>query len=159
MALNTSGITSAIASLSVVRYGSTVATINIKNVTALDPHVEARDCPILFPAPGDWKGGASGSPAEETTFGTPSTRMWIVHQTFKYIFIQAQAGTERDINDYYNAASYNVDALWTALTALDVSGVDVENINTTPIGVLEDPTGTNHVGCIFQIALKERINA
>jgi len=159
MALATATITAAIAGMTVYKYGSTTTKISIKDINALDPHVEARDCPILFPAPGEWKGGAEGAPDEETTFGTASTRMWTVHQVFKYLFVQAQAGSERDINDYYLPASANADSIWSALLALDISGVDVEGVNMSPVGVVTDPTGTQHIGCFFDVTFRERINA
>lgn len=159
MALATLTITAAIAGMTIYQYGSTTSTINVRDIDELDPHVEVRDCPILFPAPGEWKGGASGSPAEETTFGTYNTRMWQAHQSLKYIFIQTQAGAGRDINDYYLAASGNADNIWTALTELNVDGVDVESVNMTPIGVVTDPVGDSHIGCFFDLALRERINA
>jgi hypothetical protein len=158
MSLNTSAITAAIASISVTAYGSTDA-ITIRDVDTIDPHVEQRDCPIMFPAPGEWKGGANGSPDEETTFGTFSTRMWVVHQVFKYVFIQSPVGAGRDINDYYKAASTNADGLWEALTQVNVAAIDVESVNMTPIGIISDPVGGKFVGCFFNIAFRERINA
>ena len=158
MALDTAATTAGIAALAVPQYGNASVDITILDIDELDPHIEQRDLPVFFPAPGEWKGGAAGSPSTETTFGTPSTRFWLVHQTFKYVFIQAIVGEGRDINDYYLPASKNADALWTALAALNVSGVDVENINISPIGIVNDPVGTEFVGTIFEIAVKEKIN-
>jgi hypothetical protein len=157
MALDTATITAAIAAMQVTAVG-TSAYITITDINTIDPHIEARDCPIMIPAPGEWKGGASGSPDNETTFGAPGARMWQVHQNFKYIFVQALVGAGRDINDHYLAASQNADALWTAFTALNISGVDVKSVNIQPIGTIQDPMGEKMIGCFFDIAFLERIN-
>ena len=151
MALNTAGITAAVAAMS-------VSGVTITDINTMDVHIEQRDCPVMIPAPGEWKGGSSGSPDNETTFGAPGTRYWMVHQTFRYVFVQAVVGAGRDINDWYLKASQNADAIWTAITALDISGVDVQGINMGHIGTIQDPSGNKLIGCFFDITFRERIN-
>jgi hypothetical protein len=157
MALNTALITATVAALAVPAVGSTknIAFTDISNV---DLHINQRDCPIVIPAPGEWKGGSSGSPDTETTFGAPGARMWLVHQNFKFIFVQAMVGAGRDVNDHYLKASQNADAIWTALTALNIAGVDVQAVNIQPIGVISDPMGEKMIGCFFDVTFRERIN-
>jgi hypothetical protein len=159
MALDTAAITAGIAAIQVLKYGGSAGEyITMKDVSALDPHVEQRELPLAMPMPGEWKGGAQGAPVEETTFGTASTRFWMVHQTLKYIFFQSTVGAERDINDFYLAASKNADLLWEALVELDVSGVDVEAVNITPIGVITDPMGDEFIGCFIEVTVREFVN-
>ena len=160
MALNTAAITAAMAAMSVTGTSTTGTNgvIAIKDINTMDLHVHNRDCPIMIPAPGEWKGGSSGSPDSETTFGAPGTRFWLVHQTFRYIFFQAEAGAGRDANDHYLAASQNADLLWTAITVLNISNTDVQAVNIGHIGTIQDPMGGKLIGCFFEITFRERIN-
>ena len=152
MALNSAGITAAVAALS-------VSGVSIKDTSAIPDKVLHRDCPILFPVPGDWVGGAGGSPDDETTFGTPGTRYWQVHRTFKYIYLHSAVGTGRGLADEYNAIVTKAELIWEAITALDVAGVDVENITHSAVGVLSDGAGNQFNGCMFEITVREKVNA
>ena len=118
----TSTITAGIAALQVLKYGSLTEYITIDDISATELHIESRDCPILFPVPGEWKGGAEGSPDTETTFGTASGRMWWKHQKFVYALAEDVVGAGRDINDQYLSASENADAIWTARACFSQAG-------------------------------------
>jgi hypothetical protein len=152
MALNAAGITSAIAALS-------ISGVTVKDVSGMPDKVLQRDCPIMFPAPGDWIGAGSGSSDEETTFGTPSTRYWQTHRTFKYLFLHSAVGTGRGLADEYDAAVTKLEAIWQAVIGLDVAGVDVEGFSHTAIGVLSDPSGSQFNGAFVEIQLREKVNA
>jgi hypothetical protein len=151
MALNSAGITAAIAALN-------ISGVTIKDVTAIPQQVTNRDCPILFPFPNDWISGGKAA-ADETTFGTPSTRLWHVHRTFTYLYLHSAVGAGRELSDYYSGAVTKLENITSAITTLDVSGVDVETIAHTGIGVLQDAAGNKFTGCQFDITLQERINA
>lgn len=152
MALNAAAITAAIADLE-------INGVTIKDITDIPLTVTIKQCPILMPLLDNWIGGATGSPDDETTFGTPSERMWVTHRNFRYIYLHKMLASGRAIDGKYADAIENIELLWTALTALDISGVDVENITHDAVGVLEDKAGNKFVGCFFEIDFKERINA
>lgn len=151
MALSATTITAAIAALS-------ISGVTVKDISGIPDQVLDRDCPIFFPSPGNWLGTASGFPEDDTTFGTPSTRYWQAHRTYNYVFLAAIVGSNRSISEQYNAATAYMDSIPTALVALDVATVDVENITHQPLGVVTDPSGAKFIGTTFAITLRERIN-
>lgn len=152
MALASGTIATAIATLS-------VSGVTFKDVTAIPQEVKARDCPIIFPQPAGWMGGGQGAPETTTTFGTPSTRYWQVTRSYNYVYLYGLAGDARGLKDQYSAAAGYVDDIIEAVTALNVSGVDVTGISHTEVGIVSDPAGTQFVGCLFTFSLRERINA
>jgi hypothetical protein len=151
MALSATTITAAIAAL-------TITGVTIKDISGIPDQVLDRDCPILFPMPGTWLGAGSGLPDEETTFGTPSTRYWVAHRVYKYVFLHSIVGAGRGVSEQYNAATAYMDSIPTALVQLDVATVDVEGITFQPLGVVQGPDGTKFIGSVFDIAMRERIN-
>ena len=152
MALNSAGISAGIAALS-------VSGVTIKDVTAIPENVFDRDCPIFFPMPGNWLDGGDAAGDEETTFGTPSTRLWHFHRTLRYVFLHSAVGTGRGNKDNYADAVSKLESITSTITTLDVSGVDVEKITHTPLGILNNPAGKKFLGCEVMITLQERINA
>lgn len=150
MSLNASAIADAIAGLS-------VTGVTIKAADDLPLSVKTTDCPIFMPVPNGWVGATTGSPDEETTFGTPSTRDWITHRIFHYVYLHRML-VSKTIDTKYADAVTNTEALWSALAALDVANVDVENITHTDIDTLQDKAGNSFVGCFFDVTIRERIN-
>lgn len=150
MSLNASSIADAIAEL-------TVNGITIMDAANIPLSVKTTDCPVFMPVPNGWVGATTGSPEEETTFGTPSTREWITHRIFHYIYLHKMLASKA-IDTKYSDAVENTEAIWTALTALDVANVDVENITHTDIDTLKDKAGNSFVGCFFDVTIRERIN-
>lgn len=151
MALDAASIATAISNLS-------VASVSIRDATDIPQSVRTTDCPIFMPMPDGWVGATTGSPDDETTFGTPTTREWITHRVFHYIYLHKMLPSGRGIGIKYSDAVAKTEAIWTALTALDVSGVDVENISHSEINSLQDKANNRFVGCFFDITIRERIN-
>lgn len=152
MAINAAAITSAIAALS-------ISGVTIKDVSGIPDSVVTRDCPLFFPMPGNWLNGGNASDEERSTFGTASTRYWQIERSLNYVFLHSQIGTGRGNADNYSDAVSKIEALVTAITQLDVEGVDVMGVTHTPIGVMNSPTQSRFTGCEFTIELRERINA
>lgn len=153
MALSATTVSAAIAALSVTGMKS------IRDVTNIPEEVDTRACPVLFPDPENWLDAGQGTVDEETTFGTPTTRFWQVHRGYNYIFLYKEAGDGRGIKSHYSGGSTLLDALVTAITELDVSGVDVESVSHTRFGLITDPAGKNFFGSFVTVRCLERINA
>lgn len=150
MALNSAGIHAAIAALS-------VSGVTIKDLSGIPMAIAERDCPIFFPIK---KTGGTAEPSTgSTTFGTPTTRMWTFNREFEYIYLHTPVGTGRGIAEHYTAMSAKEDLILTALTTLDVSGVDVMNIRTTEYGEEVGPASTAYYGYKVIITLREKVNA
>jgi len=150
MALNSAGIHTAIAALS-------VSGVTIKDLSGIPTQVTSRECPIFYPT--RKTGGTSEPSTGAATFGTPTTRMWLFNRTFEYIYLHAAVGEGRGITEHYTAMSAKEDALLTAIIALDVSGVDVKLVETTEYGIEVDPAGNQFYGCKVNITLREKVNA
>ena len=152
MSLGAGGIATAIA-------GLTISGMTVKDVTATPQQVQPRDCPILFPMPNGWIKGGSAEPADgPATFGTPSTRFWMFNRTFDYVYLHAPVGAGRGLLDQNPGMGSSADAIMTALTTLDVTGVDVKNVSIGQFGTITDPTGTQFYGFIVSIVLREKVN-
>jgi hypothetical protein len=152
MALNSAAISAAIAATS-------ISGVTVKDVTGIPQDVFDRDCPILFPQPGSWLDGGSATTNKENTFGTASTRMWIFHRSFKYVFLHSAIGAGRGNLDNYADAVTKLEAIVSALIALDISDADVEDVTHTPIGVMTGPSSNKFTGCEVTISIREKVNA
>ena len=152
MGLNARTIASAIA-------GMTVTGVTIKDVTGIPEQVQPRDCPILFPDPIAWMAGGNGEPSDgPATFGTPTNRMWVFDRVYRYVYLHASAGAGRGLPDQYPTLSDANDAIATALTALDITGVDIKTIAPDHVGILADPAGNNFYGFQLALTFRERVN-
>jgi hypothetical protein len=154
MALNTSGIATGIASLS-------VSGVTFKNITTIPRSVRASDCPIFFPDPADWFTGTNSSPE---TFGIADA-MWTADRRFKYIYLHGISTAANTIATYYNAMIAKTDLIWEALAEMNVAGVDVRSIAISQFGELQAPAAGNSqirnvfFGCFFEIGISEKVNA
>jgi hypothetical protein len=150
MALNSAGIHTAIAAL-------TVSGVTIKDLSGMPSKVTSRECPIFYPV---GKGGGTSEPSTgSATFGSPTGRMWLFNRRFEYVYLHAAVGEGRGITEHYSAMSAKEDAILTALLALDVSGVDVMNIETTEYGIGLDPSDNQFYSFKVVLTLREKVNA
>lgn len=153
MTLAATTVSAAIANLSITGMKS------IRDVTDIPDEVDSRACPVMFPDPNAWLDASEGAPEEETTFGTPSTRYWVVHRGYNYIWAYREAGEGRGLKSHYSAGSTMLDAIMTAIVALDVANVDVQGVSHTRFGVITDPSGKSFYGAFITVRVRERINA
>lgn len=150
MALNSAGIHTAIAALS-------VSQVNIKDLSGIPNAVAERDCPIFIPTK---KIGGTAEPSTgPKTFGTTSTRLWLFNREFEYVYLHTPVGVGRTVAEHYVAMSAKEDLLLTALLTLDVAGVDVMNVRTTEYGVEVGPNSAEFYGFKVIITLREKVNA
>lgn len=153
MALNSTGIASAVAALS-------VTGVTIKDIDEIPDAVDIRNLPIMYPSPSEWMRGASAEPSTgSTTFGTPSARMWTFNRIFRYVYLHAPAGTGRGIAEHYSAMTAKVDAILEAFTLLDISDIDVMTIEIGTYGKIGDPAESqSFYGCLIDLQMRERVN-
>lgn len=154
MSLSVSTIATGIAALS-------VSGVTILDLTAIPDQVQGiRDCPIMYPHPDGFITGGNGDPSSgPATFGTPTTRFWMFLRGFQYVYLHAAVGSQRGISDHYDGMSTNLDAIMQAITALDLTQIDVENIAVGQFGVLQDTSGNSFFGFTLTITLREKVNA
>jgi hypothetical protein len=153
MTLSSATIATAIAALS-------ITGVTIKDADEIPETVNARDCPLLFPSPDAWLGGANMEPSDgPTTFGTATTRYWIINRSYRYVYLHEVVGATRGLKDVIGAMATKADAIIEALCEMDVTDVDVQSVNTGEFGVLEDPAGKAYFGFTVTITMRERINA
>lgn len=137
----------------------TVTGVTIKDADEIPEKVNARDCPVLFPDPNNWLGGANMEPGDgPSSFGTADMRYWLINRQYRYIYLHEAVGATRGLKDVISAMAEKVDLLIEAMCELDVSGVDVQTVTTSDFGVLEDPAGNGFFGCSVTVTLRERIN-
>ena len=155
MALNSAGIASGIASL-------TISGVTVKGLSNIPDTISVSDCPIMFPDPDNWMQGGIGSENGEgqSTFGAAADLpMWEFLRAFGYLYLHAATGQEIGLSAYMAAISANIDAISAALTTLNVSGVDVQMIDVTGLGTYTDQAGNAFYGCRISVACHERVNA
>ncbi len=157
MALNSLAIATGIAALGPI---TASGTIDILDITAEPNQVQPRDCPLMFPMPNGYLGGSNSEPSDgPETFGTPTTRSWVFDRSYKYVYLHAPVGAGRGLLDQNPGMCQNADAISTALTQLDLAGIDVKNVGIGQFGVLQDPAGNKFYGYLVTVLLRERINA
>jgi hypothetical protein len=152
MALSATAIATAIA-------GLTITGVTVKDLGAVPDTGDIRSCPVLFPNPNNWIAGGIGSSEESEGPATFGPGMWVFQRAFSYLYLHALVGQGRGLSDHMSAMSTNLDAILTAFTTLDVSGVDVMEIDCGEFAVVTDPAGKQFYGFTIAVAMKERINA
>lgn len=150
MSLSISSITAAIANLS-------VAGVTIRDIDAIPDQVQPRDVPMMYPHPDGFMQGGTGGGEGLSTFGTPTSRMWLFNRTLRYVYLHASAGSERGIAIHYAGMADNIDAVLEAIVTLDVAQVDVRNISVTSFGMMQDASGSNFYGCMIDITFREKV--
>ena len=149
MALSSATISAAIAAL-------TISGVTVKDLSAIPVKITARECPILFPSPSNWKNSAAQGPS---SFGTNTGRYWEFLRTYRYVYLHAPAGAGRSMSEQYVGLSAAEDAILTAFSTLDVAGVDVRAMNVEEYGTFTDPSDTtSFYGFIVTITMWETIN-
>lgn len=152
MTLSTKSIADGIASL-------TIADISIKSIDEIPEQIQPRDLPILYPHPDAFVNGGAGTGSEGmATFGGPSERFWIFQRSYKYIYLHDIVGASRGLRDLYPAMAQNCDSILEAITALDISGVDVMSIGLSAFGVLEDASKSKYFGFTLDLNMREKVN-
>jgi hypothetical protein len=151
MALNSVAIANGIAAL-------TVTGVTIKSLSNIPDIITVGECPILMPDENNWMSGAVGGPDGDgpSTFGPG---MWEFQRDFGYIYLHSATGQKRSMSDHLAAISANIDAIQTALTTLNVAGVDVIQITCGEFGPYTDPSKQNFYGLKIVVTVEERINA
>jgi hypothetical protein len=151
MSLSISAITAGIAALS-------VSGVTIKDMSGIPEQVQGRDCPMFYPHPDSFIQGGAGSGEGLETFGTPTTRMWLFNRAFRYVYLHAPVGSERGLYVHYSAMCAKADAIAEAITALNVTQVDVMAITYSAFGVLQDSAGSSFYGFTLDIVVREKVN-
>ena len=150
MALNAAGIATAIAALP-------ISGVTVLDISAVPETGDLRQVPVLFPNPSNWIAGGIGGLGEgPATFGPG---MWLFQRAFSYLYLHAPVGSGRALSDHMRGMSVNLDAILTALTTLDVAGVDVLEIDNSDFNVITDPAGAQWYGFQVTVAMEEKINA
>lgn len=152
MALNSTGIATAIAALS-------ISGVTVLDLPAVPDTADMRKCPQMFPNPSGWIVGGIGSNEDGEGPATFGPGMWVMQRAFNYVYLHAPVGQGRGMLDHMSAMSTNLDAIMTALTTMAIANVDVMEIDCGDFVVITDPAGARFYGYTVTVALKERINA
>lgn len=152
MALNATGIAAGIAAL-------TITGITVKDIDTISDRINPRDCPLLMPNPNSWISGGIGTSEAAQGPATFGPGMWVFERAFSYLYLHAQIGSGRGLNDHMSGMSDNLDAILTAMVGLNIAGVDVMQLENSDFNVVTDPTGQQFYGFGVVITLKERVNA
>lgn len=154
MALSASTIATAISNLSITGMKS------IRDLSNIPDELESRSLPCLFPDPSNWLESGDAASENETTFASvAASRYWVVHRGYNYVWLYKEAGDGRGLKSAYSGGSTMLDAIVTALLALNVANVDVENVTHGNLGLVTDPTGKAFIGAFINVRCRERINA
>jgi len=149
MALASTTIATAIKNLS-------ITGVTVLDITEMQDQVDLRLGPVLMPGPSWIAGGLGGEdPEGSATFGPG---MWIFQRVFSYRYFHAPVGSGRGLYDYYSAMSTNLDAIVTAFVGLNVTGVDVMELDNSEFMVVNDPSEKQFYGFDFAVSLKEKVN-
>lgn len=149
MPLNSGAIATGIAALS-------VSGVTIKSLSNVPDIITVGECPIMIPDVDNWITGGLGEGEASDTFGPG---MWTFDRAFGYLYFHAATGQKVGLSAYLSAISTNLDAIMTALTTLNVTGVDVMQVECSGLGSYTDQAGNSFYGCRISVTLKEKVNA
>jgi hypothetical protein len=151
MSLDGAAIATGIAAL-------TITGVTVYDITNTPASYASVDCPCLFPNPNSWRKSSNNGPA---TFGAPAAREWLFDRQYSYIYLHAPVGSGLKATNQNKGLSDKEDAIITALTDLDLSGVDVIGFAVGEYGTITDnaPTPHDFYGFILTVTMRERINA
>jgi hypothetical protein len=135
----------------------TITGVTCKSLANIPPTVAERDCPIIFPDPENWAGDMSLGIGLET-FGV-STGYWECTRTLNYLFLYQKVGADRTAFKPLVAMSDKRDAMVEQFCEINISGVDVLGVTSTPLTVLVGPDGTSFHGFRIGVVVRERMNA
>lgn len=154
MALSASTIATAIASLS-------VSGVSIKNLTTASIEGYRDNLPVLAPDIDNFGGdiqveGGSGP----LSFGTNTTRFWMMTRTLGYIYFHAPLGSNRG-NPYQFMSSIcdKRDAIIEALLELsDATDTDIIGVTGGKIAIVSDMAGNQYHGFTLAVQTREKVN-
>ena len=150
MALNTAAITQAVAKLP-------ISNVDIRDIDRIPDEVTVRNCPVMFPAPGEIASGYDNSPA---TFGGASAAYWAVTRTMTWLYLHSPVGEGRATFSHFADLMKTADAIIENFMELDIDGVDILKVSienaTKPLEVL---AGDQFWGFSVTVLVREKVNA
>ena len=156
MALNTAGIATAIAALS-------VSGVTIKNITGLPKSFTKGDCPVFFPHPDEWFLGTISEPGRDGQW-VGQTNVFDAVRRFRYIYLHGLSIAANPMSTVYSAMAAKVDLLYSAIAGMNTSSgvLTVRSINVSEFGSIVAPAAgisqTRNIffGCFFEIEILEQ---
>jgi hypothetical protein len=133
-----------------------VTGVKFKDLSSFSDAAYGRDIPVFMPNLENWIGSSNST---MQTFGTASTRFWIIERTFSYVYLYEKVGAVRTLSDISSAMADSMDLIWEALLELDIPEVDITNVTWSKSVTVEDPSGNQFYGFTCDVTVKERVNA
>ncbi len=159
MAFAVGTVTAHIAALSITATlpdASTKALV-IRDLADIPPSVEPRDCPFFYPDPTNlWSGGL----VERDSYGSGATAQQTLKYDLRYRLLYAPVGSERALGVMGTMAT-TIGAIIEAIMDNDNPGgaiIDLRVKSWTTANVVADPSGKQHHGCDFVLAVEEHNN-
>lgn len=150
MALNTEAITLAVASLS-------IAGVRIRDLNTIPDEVLVRNCPVMFPAPGEIASGYENGPG---TFGGATAAYWAVTRVMSWLYLHSPVGEGRGAFSHFPELMRKSDAIIEKFMELSITGVDILKVTIENASKpIEDPAGNQYYGFYVNVLLREKINA
>ena len=150
MALDTAAITLAVSSLS-------VSGVDIRDIDRIPDEVTVRQCPIMFPAPGEIAAGYEDAPA---TFGGATGAYWSVMRTIGFLYLHAPVGEGRGAFSHYAGLAEKADAMIEKFMELDIDDVDIMSVKIDGFSKpIEGPSGNQFFGFMVNMTVREKVNA
>lgn len=130
--------------------GITISGVDIRDLDEIPGSVLPRDCPMILPAPNF----ISSFTPERIDISTQEQNY---RYTLVYRFLAAPVGSGRGIHEMYDTMVTKLALFFDGLvTNHSVTGaVDIQAVNITSFGVVEDPSGASFHGCDIQIEVLE----
>ena len=150
MALDTTAITLAVSSLS-------VSGVDIRDIDRIPDEVTVRDCPIMFPQPGEIIVGYEDEPA---TFGGATGAYWPVTRTINFLYLHAPIGEGRSAFSHYSGLASKSDEMAEKFMELSITGVDVQSVKIDGFSKpIEGPGANLFHGFTVSMTVREKVNA
>jgi len=150
MALDTKAITLAVSNLS-------VSGVDIRDIDRIPDEVTVRQCPIMFPQPGEISVGYEDEPA---TFGGATGTYWPVTRTINFLYLHAPIGEGRGAFSHYSGLADKADAMIGKFMELNITGVDILSVKIDGFSKpIEGPSGNMFFGFTVSMTVREKVNA
>jgi hypothetical protein len=150
MALNTKAITAGVA-------GLTITGVDIRDINNIPVEVVQRNCPIMFPQPGEIAGGYEDEPG---TFGGATGAYWSVSRQISYLYLHVPIGDGRSAFVHYPDLADKADVIIEKFMELDITGIDVLSVKIDGFSKpIEDPSGNQFFGFVVNMTVREKVNA
>ena len=150
MALDTASITQEVSNIS-------VSGVDIRDIDRIPDEVTVRNCPIMFPQPGEIAVGYEDEPA---TFGGATGAYWPVTRTINFLYLPAPIGEGRSGFSHYSGLAAKSDEMVEKFIELDITGVDVISVKIDGFSKpIEGPAGNLFHGFTVSMTVREKVNA